>query len=216
MGSVQIEKFKAKNWQIGDTFAIKIRHENSFYNGKYLILIKGNYYWNNGYDRLQTFLLKLTKDNTIPESLNEINSLEFIKTGYIHFIERFSSRSVGMENYDMVLERCKNLKFYPDEYNYLYMYDVTYLVDCRKKYDNLIYLGNYDIDYPQDEFPPVCITYRKSIVFIDDLVEDAINKYEDFNLKKSKIYNEDREKVEQRAKLYSKIHQEVLNDTYKP
>ena len=100
--------------------------------------------------------------------------------------------------------------------NYLYMYDVTYLVDCRKKYDDLIYQGNYDIDYPQDEFPPVCITYRKSIVFIDDLVEDAINKYEDFNLKKSKIYKEDREKVEQRAKLYSKIHQEVLNDTYKP
>ena len=59
MESVQIEKFKAKNWQIGDTFAIKIKHKNPFYNGKYLILIKGNYYWNNGYDRLQTFLLKV-------------------------------------------------------------------------------------------------------------------------------------------------------------
>lgn len=216
MGSVQIEKFKAKNWQIGDTFAIKIKNKNPFYNGKYLILIKGNYYWNDDNRYSQTFLLKITKDDKLPLSLEEINSLEFIKTGYIHFIERFSSRSVGMENYDMVLERCKNLKFYPDEYNYLYMYDTAYWIDNRRKYDNLIYLGNYDIDYPQDEFPPVCFTYRKSVVEMDDLVEDAINKYEDFNLKKSKIYNEDREKVEQRAKLYSKIHQEVLNDTYKP
>lgn len=216
MGSVQIEKFKAKNWQVGDTFAIKIKHKNPFYNGKYLILIKGNYYWNSDNRYSQTFLLKITKNDKLPLSLEEINSLEFIKTGYIHFIERFSSRSVGMENYDMVLERCKNLKFYPDEYNYLYMYDTAYWIDNRRKYDNLIYLGNYDIDYPQDEFSPVCFTYRKSVVEMDDLVEDAINKYEDFNLKKSKIYNEDREKVEQRAKLYSKIHQEVLNDTYKP
>ena len=216
MGSVQIEKFKAKNWQVGDTFAIKIKHKNPSYNGKYLILIKGNYYWNSDNRYSQTFLLKITKNDKLPLSLEEINSLEFIKTGYIHFIERFSSRSVGMENYDMVLERCKNLKFYPDEYNYLYMYDTAYWIDNRRKYDNLIYLGNYDIDYPQDEFPPVCFTYRKSVVEMDDLVEDAINKYEDFNLKKSKIYNEDREKVEQRAKLYSKIHQEVLNDTYKP
>lgn len=210
------EKLRVKNWQVGDTFALKIEHENPIYNGRYLILIKGNYYWNNDNRYSQTFLLKLTKDDKIPSSLEEIDNLEFIRTGYIHYIERYSSRSIGAESYAMVLERCKDLKFYPDEYNYLYMYDTAYWIDNRRKYDQLIYLGNYDITYPDDEFPPVCLTYRKAIIKFDDLVKDAIKKYENFNLKKSKIYNEDRKKVEERAKLFSRIHQEVLDKTAEP
>ena len=214
MGSKQINKSKVKNWQIGDTFALKINHPNQIYDGNYLIIIKGDYEWNYDFPIFQTCLLKITKDKTLPKTLDEINNLEFIKTGFVHYIERYSSRSIGMETYAMVVERCKDLKFYPDEYNYLYMYDLTLMADCRKNYDNFIYLGNFDIKYPEDEFPPVCITYRKSIVEIEDVVNDAINRYEDYNLRKSKIYNEEREIVEERAKMFLKIHQEVLDDTY--
>lgn len=210
------EKLKVKNWQVGDTFALKIEHENPIYNGRYLILIKGNYYWNNDNRYSQTFLLKLTKDDKIPSSLEEIDNLEFIRTAYIHYIERYDSRAIGAESFEKMLKRCKDLKFYPDEYNYLYMYDTAYWIDNRRKYDQLIYLGNYDIVYPDDEFPPVCFTYGKAVIKFDDLVKDAIKKYENFNLKKSKIYNEDRKKVEERAKLHSRIYREVLDDTAEP
>lgn len=79
MGSKQINKSKVKNWQIGDTFALKINHTNQIYDGRYLIIIKGNYDWNYDFPRFQTCLLKITKDKIIPKNIDEINNLEFIK-----------------------------------------------------------------------------------------------------------------------------------------
>ena len=69
MGSKQINKSKVKNWQIGDTFALKINHPNQIYDGNYLIIIKGDYEWNYDFPIFQTCLLKITKDKILKQDL---------------------------------------------------------------------------------------------------------------------------------------------------
>ena len=52
--------------------------------------------------------------------------------------------------------RQKDRKFYPDEFNYLYYYLFEVLLLKRSNiYKELIYLGNFDINLPIDDYRSV-------------------------------------------------------------
>ena len=180
MGSIQVEKFKTKNWQVGDTFALKLDKVN-----RYLILLLYEGPYETSCDIRCKFRAKITKDEELPKTKEEIDALEFIKVDFIHFYERYFPLKGG-ETYAECVERQLQKKFYPDEYDYLYYY--LFEVELLKRsrvYKELIYLGNFDIVPPIDDYT----NGNEQLFFLKELKDELYKCYTNYNLRESSVYN---------------------------
>ena len=182
MESKQINKNKVKNWQIGDVFALKLEKVN-----KYLILILYETPYETSCDIRCKFRAKITNNEQLPKNKEKIDALEFIKVDFIHFYERYFPLK-GSETYAECVERQLSKKFYPDEYDYLYYYLFELALLKRSRiYKELIYLGNFDIIPSTDDYT----NGHEKLFFLKELKDELYKCYNEYNLRKSNIYEKD-------------------------
>ncbi len=207
MKNIDNYKRNIKNLEVGDTFAIKIKTEGQYF-GRYLILYKVEPTKKRAEDVLPMFKVKITKDGKLPSTEKELRELENIKTSFNHFLLRY----VPISDKETMEER-KNkgemeyLK--PDEYDYLYFYYFKVNFKRGKINDEYIYLGNFAYDEVLENEIIKEYSYQGEWTFSSsDLVDKCLERYEDFNLKKSRIYSkEGLEFVRKYAEGELKIHQ---------
>lgn len=222
--SVGLDKTKKKNWIDGDTFAVKIENHSKEYDGRYIILIKSSYEKDGENSSNLNFRAKITKSNILPKNEKELNELEYIKTGKMPYIERLLPIT-GRHTIKEAMEKIDSKNtFYKDEYGYLTEYIVRLYMKRGIDYSNFIYLGNYNILPPKDEYftdSEVWFYYLEytpevpSIYYINRLLDD----YENNNLKKGyRFTKEGREIIFKRAEehvylLYEATEQELKGKT---
>lgn len=178
------DKTKRKNWIDGDTFAVKIENYSDKYNGKYLILIKSvNDIWKKDFESKDefekymrnspSFYIKITKDKEIPNTYEELNKLEYIKTWVIYTDETTINR------FD------KGLYSEADDFNYTYEYLYKLYFHREFNFSDFIYIGNYKFDSPKNEFIPYIWVELTSYYTKFDWIKNLIDDYENYNLRKS-------------------------------
>ena len=147
---------KRKAWKKWDTFYYKIESENELINNRYLLFVKvDEAQWYEKYSR-PIFRVLITKNDKLPTSFEEVNNLEHVQTLQVYWYKRCDSPDLhNMDYYRVIKERC-NMKYYPDELNFLKIYPASIVIDGRKNLpDNWHYLGNYPItNFPKDEYVP--------------------------------------------------------------
>ena len=179
-----LDKQKYENWQVGDTFALKLAEVD-----RYLILILYEAPYETSCDIRCKFRAKITKDEHLPKTKEEIDALEFIKIKYRHFYTRYLPIKAD-ENYEDGVIRQKDRKFYPDEFNYLYYYIFEVVVLKRSSvYKELVYLGNFDIKLPKDDYRSADGDER--LFFLKELKDELYKCYNKYNLRKSNIYEKE-------------------------
>ena len=214
----KIDKTNSKNWKNGDIFAVKIENTDTEFDGKYLILLKYvNPEWEEKYKYKMTvhsFRAKMSKTIEIP-SIAEIDQLDYIITSYRHYEERFLPLNGG-ESYEECVSRKKHIKFYPDKYNYLYTYYFNMFTKKREKFNEFIYIGNKVFKKPKEEYESGLQLDYELVVFKKDLVKEIINAYNEFNLKKSDIYeSEKHDLIEKNAKMQIETIKYVKRQMFK-
>ena len=196
---------KRKTWKKWDTFYYKIESENKIINNRYLLFVKvDETQWYEKYS-YPIFRVLITKNDKLPSSFEEVNNLEHVQTSQVYWYERWNSTDLhNMDYYHVIKERC-NMKYYPDELNFLKIYPASIVIDGRKNLpDNWHYLGNYPItNFPKDEYVP----------FYESKIEDncyylkpdgkndikrMVQNYLDYNLKD--IYPELKENIRKTKK----------------
>lgn len=178
------DKLELKKWKGGDVFALKISSsEYHDYNGRYLIFIKCDINKEDWLTRSRTtkyFRIKITSKKEIPNSAEEIENLEYIKVyscGYD--LEKF-----------IYPNDVKALM--PDKYNLIYIYLMKLHAFKYAVPDDLIYIGNFEITPPKNEYIPYYCTHCVPLRMWDDgkeLTDVILKQYEDYNLEKAEINN---------------------------
>lgn len=208
--NLRIDKTLRRTWVEGDTFAVKIDCPKSKYNGRYLILIYHLYVKNLPMDS-ETFRVKITKDKKIPTTKEEIEKLEYIKTNVMPYEARLLPRIVGY-TLDQAIEEDKENTYYLDEFGYLSSYRLLLFVGKKRRITQFEYIGNFDITPPKDEWFDNSLSgysnlERNNVEYIN-YIDDLVRYYEDYNLRKSKIYTE---KV---SKKFHELYDETVKSAY--
>ena len=181
-------------WKIGDVFAYKLKSEYAKQNqleNKYLIIQKVDerIWWPE--HTIPIVRVKITENDIIPKTEEEINKLKYIQTSTCFFRDRFagSSAIIPLE------EQIKGMSFETDEYGLLPEYQLTIIVTSKsaanKFKEELIYLGNYtNIKPPKIEFIPITKMNLNTIRW-QDLETELIDSYLLHNMRQSPIYKKE-------------------------
>ena len=183
------DKRKISNWENGDTFALKVNSkEYPKYNNRYIIFIKcevDKKDWKTS-RTTKHFRAKITKDEILPKSKEEIDKLEFIKTGWNGYI---------FEHY-FYPEETKGLT--SDKYMFIYQYILEINAAKYQVPQELIYLGNFDIKLPSNEYIPYSQFYGVLFSFWNynwdykwDVTDKLIECYQNYNLRKSSLFSKE-------------------------
>ncbi len=183
---IKNDKTKLKNWLAGDVFALKI-NSNKYpeYNGRYLIFIKCDIKkedWVTNSRTTKYFRIKITAKKEIPASRDEIENLEYIKV---------DSSSYDLEKFKYPADVAGLI---PDKYNLIYVYIMKLWAFKYRIPDDLVYIGNFDITPPENEYIPYYRTHCVPLRIWDDgkeLTDMILKQYEDYNLKKAEINSGD-------------------------
>ena len=192
-------KRKLKDLKNGEAIAIKIKKGK--YKNKYLVLICCK----ESPEEERDFYFRAKFSKKLPTTTEEINKLPYIKVRVIHYIERYLPR-MGRETYKELVERKKHYVYYPDEYNFLYVYYFTLLFEKGDNLDDIIYLDIYNVERPTDEYVNDSKSYYGEIILFNRLEEDLIEYYENYNLKKAHRYTKvGQQRCEQNAKAIIEV-----------
>lgn len=192
-------KRKLKDLKNGEAIAIKIKKGK--YKNKYLILICCK----ESPEEERDFYFRAKLSKKLPTTTEEINKLPYIKVRAMHYIERYLPK-MGRETYEELVERKKHYVYYPDEYNYLYVYYFTLLFEKGDNLDDIIYLNIYNVERPTDEYINDSKSHYREIILFNRLEEDLIEYYENYNLKKAHRYTkEGQQRCEQNAKAIIEV-----------
>lgn len=183
---IKNDKTKLKNWLAGDVFAYKI-NSNKYpdYNGRYLIFIKCDIKkedWVTNSRTTKYFRIKITSKKEIPASCDEIENLEYIKV---------DSSSYDLEKFKYPADVAGLI---PDKYNIIYVYIMKLWAFKYRIPDDLLYIGNFDITPPENEYIPYYRTHCVPLRIWDDgkeLTDMILKQYEDYNSEKAEINSGD-------------------------
>lgn len=176
-----------KNLKInkGDTFALKISSENKKYDGKYLIINKiddkkvenGDYH----------DIVRIKIADFLPTQINadSLNALEYV-IPFFFWYEEWSSH--------ITREKLSELEKYMNEYRMIFIYTVELVEFSSRKTKyfckELIYLGNFDLIPPENEFiPENYLNVLRGFLIKERFSDFMITSYEAFNLKKSEAFD---------------------------
>lgn len=172
-----------------DIYALEVKDKKSKYHGRYIILIKySNPEWSNNVNK-GLFRFKITRKKALPK-LEEINDLEYVITWFEQELGKyFPWESIPFEQ--LKAKRDKK-KVYPDKYGYLYIYITEIYWYNKNVPQDLIYIGNTEIEPPEKEYIPFN-EYGgvRDYKTWDNIVEKILKSYEDYNLGKSEWFNEE-------------------------
>ena len=192
-------KRKLKDLKNGEAIAIKIK--KGIHKNKYVILICCK----ESREEERDFYFRAKLSKKLPTTTEEINKLPYIKVRAMHYIERYLPR-MGRETYEELVERKKHYVYYPDEYNYLYVYYFTLLFEKGDNLDDIIYLNIYNVERPTDEYVNDSKSHYREIILFNRLEEDLIEYYENYNLKKAHKYTKvEQQRCEQNAKAIIEV-----------
>ena len=192
-------KRRLKDLKNGEAIAIKTKKGK--YKNKYLVLICCK----ESSEEERDFYFRAKLSKKLPTTTEEINKLPYIKVRAMHYIERYLPR-MGRETYEELVERKKHYVYYPDEYNYLYVYYFTLLFEKGDNLDDIIYLNIYNIERPTDEYVNDSKSYYVEIILFNRLEEDLIEYYENYNLNKAHRYTKvGQQRCEQNAKAIIEV-----------
>jgi hypothetical protein len=146
-------KYFKCNWCIGDTFAYQLESEyarsHNLY-GHYLIFNKiDEYKWKKGsdFDVFPVVYTKISKDTTLPKSLKELNT------------------------------NCEFIRYMFSPLSGLFKYKTINDTNSSKILKKLIFLGNYELERPRDEFIENEIGFPLNTMKLVDYEERKINDY---------------------------------------
>lgn len=182
------EKESPRKWEMGDTFYVKIEN-NKKYKGRYLIFTKVDVTaWRTETCLIPIFLVKITPNKVLPTTKEEIDKLEPVKTDIEIWENRFLPMHGNIDREQEIKEKSK-VKFYPDEYGYLFSNRVA-IVMTRKSTvpEEFKYLGNFMIELPKEEFVPFT-TYNLPLLYKQSIEDYLLRHYEFFNLKTSPMFS---------------------------
>lgn len=182
-------------WAIGDVFAYRLESElakeRGLYSRFFLIQKVDERIW---YPKhiVPIVYVKLTKDESLPNSIEEYNELEYVQTRFSKYEERFFPID-GSRPLEDIAEKSK-LKYEVDEYGYLPHYRKTLIITSAKQIpDSLIYLGNYaNAIPPKNEFIPHVELNISSVFFKkknEDFEIELLNNYFGHNCRELRIYH---------------------------
>ena len=196
---------KSKN---GDTFAKQIHSKNKKFDGRYFLFIRTLLDFRDDDDKNQIFRIKITKDKKLPTTLEEINSLEYIQTNIEYYDKAIDNYQNWINQNGMIL--C------PDEFQYLYIFQSVIIPLMNSKYPNdLIYLGNYNVTPPQNEYIAYNIAYT-TVKFWDRIDDDLIQCYYQYNKKDKSIFNQKESELKKKNYLeYKRIEDNFYNNIEK-
>lgn len=176
-------------WKIGDVFAYPLKSEEAKslgFEGQYLIIIKtGETGWYPEHI-IPVVKVKITKNGKIPETIEEINELEFIQSSVYTYYDNFS---VNFEEFSLP----------KDEYGITPIYNILLLVKSKRVIPKqLIFIGNFDglIKFPRINLPleikgnGVTISFCKNLTW-KELEQLLLESYRRYNLKQAEIYQPD-------------------------
>lgn len=177
------DKTKLSNWKENDVFALQIQStEYPKYNGRYIIFIH-TIINKEGWEMSRctnSFRAKITKNKILPKNKEEIEKLEYIKTGWYGFLKEST----------LFPNDTKNLKM--DEYQVIYTYLFLIHSSKFKIPKEIIYLGNYTIKLPENEYIPNSqhhgITYSFWNGEYSKIVDNLLEHYENIHLKKLDLF----------------------------
>ncbi len=188
-------KRRLKDLKNGEAIAIKIK--KGIHKNKYAILICCK----ESPEEERDFYFRAKLSKKLPITTEEINKLPFVKVRVLHYVERFLPLS-GMETYEDVEKRKSHYVYYPDKYNFLYVYYFTLLFDKGDNIDDIIYLDIYNVERSTDEYVNDSKSYFNGMMLFKSLGQDLIECYKDYNLKRSSIYRKKNHKIyEENSKL---------------
>ncbi len=191
----RIEKLYKCEWNIGDVFAYKMESElakEKGYYGRYLLIRKVDEgIWYPGHI-IPIVYVKMTKDEELPQTVEEYDELEYIQVWSYKYEQRFWPINGADPIGD--IERKSKIEYKVDEFGYLPVFRIR-LKNSSKNVipKKLIYLGNFiGAEPPKNEF----IVHEKiniHIVFWKNreltFESEMLESYNNFNLRKSSIYN---------------------------
>lgn len=194
---------KKYTWAKGETYALKNNSDNVEYNGKYIIIYcTGKKSKNDPTGKIVYMKICESLPNKIDKEF--LNNCEYICTKIDWYENRFYPLDYKKSITQIVEERSKKT-YYPDENGILYIYETLLAIRPSNKdfLENLIYLGNFELDPPQKEFIP-WESVNIHWIFNFELSpktfsNNIIGQYENNNLKKSKMFDKTYSK-EQRKK----------------
>lgn len=173
-----------------DIYALKIEDELSKYNGKYIILIKCSYKGYSKSSNKEMFRFKITKDKSIPK-LEEINDLEYIVTYIQHELNKYMPFTSPDESFEEFKKERDKVITYPDKYGYLYTCLSSIFLISKNIPEDLIYLGNKQLDLPFHEYIPFSEYGYKMTFNWDNITKELVKCYEMYNLKKSSMFSKE-------------------------
>lgn len=177
------------DWKIGDTFAYKLASEYSLEKGlfnRYLIFHKIAEV--NGYpaEIFPVVFVKLTRDDKIPSSKEEIDALEFVQISTVS--EWHRGRTDVFNPVEIQREIAKNSPIVSerDDLGYIPNYRIALSFTSKRNIPKeMVYLGNFDlmpprINYKYEKVQQILWKFAEKII---------IDRYVAFNLRESPLYN---------------------------
>ncbi len=121
---IERKKHYVCTWKIGDVFALQISKDNTskkLLNGKYFIFIKiGNYI--DGKNAYPIIWVKITSESTLPMTISEINTLDFVQTNN-YFLDKYPELLKNVKPVGNILHP----KYYINKFGRLPFYNFTIL-----------------------------------------------------------------------------------------
>ena len=162
----------------GDCLAYKIENDEKF-KGKYLILIASELNDPNDRSYNRYFRCKITENDILVTTKEEIEKLKYVIIYVMPMGMRFYPLPGNRPVEDVIKERMK-VKVYPDENGYLYEYNLSMTLARKKEIQQFIYLGNFDISKPKEDFIPFSL---------HNLPGTCMKYFEEFVLRKYRLNN---------------------------
>lgn len=181
-------------WKLGDVFAYQLESdlakEKGLFGRYFLIQKVDEGIWYPGHI-VPIVYVKITKDTTLPSTIEKYNNLEYVQTSFTKYEQRFWPIDMRRPKED-IAEKSK-INYQVDEYGFLPQYRIRLLNTSKKLIPSkLIYIGNFaDAIPPRIEFIPhskdniSAVFWRK---FDETFETKMIKQYCGHNLRELNIY----------------------------
>lgn len=181
-------------WKLGDVFAYQLESdlakEKGLFGRYFLIQKVDEGIWYPGHI-VPIVYVKITKDTTLPSTIEEYNKLEYVQTSFTKYEQRFWPIDMRRPKED-IAEKSK-INYQVDEYGFLPQYRIRLLNTSKKLIPSkLIYIGNFaDAIPPRIEFIPhskanISAVFWKN--FDETFETKMIKQYCGHNLRELNIY----------------------------
>lgn len=184
-----IKKAFICEWKIGDTFAYKLTSDYAKEKGisnRYIIFHKVSEVRGYPSEIFPVVFVKITNDDKMPVSKDELDSLEFVQISVLSEWDRARDDESDLVKLQREVARQSNIMCERDDFGYIPNYLIAISFTSKRNIPKeMVYLGNFDlhppkINYPNEKVQQILWKFTEKII---------IDRYVAFNLRNSPLYN---------------------------